>query len=40
MCMGCMGNADFLVTSGIVGAASLRVGLDGACPRSSAPPGR
>lgn len=26
MCMGCMANADFAVTSGILGAASLRVG--------------
>lgn len=25
MCTGCMGNADFLLTSGIVGAAGLRV---------------
>ena len=25
MCMGCASNADFLVTSGILGAASLRV---------------
>ncbi len=25
MCMGCMGNADFLLTGGIVGAASVRV---------------
>jgi hypothetical protein len=25
MCMGCATNADFLVTSGILGAASLRV---------------
>ena len=25
MCMGCMGNADFLLTGGILGAASLRV---------------
>jgi len=27
MCMGCMSNAEFLVASGVVGAASLRVGL-------------
>lgn len=27
MCMGCMANADFAVTSGILGAASVRVGL-------------
>ena len=26
MCMGCMANADFAVTSGLLGAASLRVG--------------
>jgi hypothetical protein len=25
MCMGCASNADFLVTSGVLGAASLRV---------------
>lgn len=27
MCMGCMANGDFLLTSGILGAASVRVGL-------------
>jgi hypothetical protein len=27
MCMGCMANADFAVTSGLLGAASLRVGV-------------
>ncbi len=27
MCMGCMSNADFLVTSGVMGMASLRIGL-------------
>jgi hypothetical protein len=27
MCMGCMSNADFLVTGGVLGAASVRVGL-------------
>jgi hypothetical protein len=27
MCMGCMTNADFVLTSGIVGAASIRVGV-------------
>lgn len=27
MCMGCMANADFALTSGILGAASVRVGL-------------
>lgn len=26
MCMGCMTSADFVVTSGVLGAASLRVG--------------
>jgi hypothetical protein len=26
MCMGCMANADFVMTSGILGAASMRVG--------------
>jgi hypothetical protein len=32
MCMGCMGNADFLLTGGIVGAASLRVAARSALP--------
>jgi hypothetical protein len=27
MCMGCMSNADFLVTGGMVGAAGVRVGV-------------
>ena len=27
MCMGCMGNADLLLTSGILGAAGARIGL-------------
>lgn len=27
MCMGCMNNADFLISGGMVGAASLRVGV-------------
>jgi hypothetical protein len=36
MCMGCMANADFAVTSGILGAASLRVGVRRFLP--SAPP--
>lgn len=27
MCMQCMANGDFLLTSGILGAASVRVGL-------------
>lgn len=26
MCMGCMSNADFVLTSGILGAASVRAG--------------
>jgi hypothetical protein len=32
MCMGCMANADFMLTSGIVGAASLRVAARSALP--------
>lgn len=27
MCMGCMSNADFLVTGGVMSIASLRIGL-------------
>ena len=27
VCMGCMANGEFVLTSGILGAASLRVGL-------------
>lgn len=27
MCMGCMANADFALTSGVLGAAAARVGL-------------
>lgn len=34
MCMGCMSNADFVVTSGILGAASLRVGARQLLPRA------
>jgi hypothetical protein len=34
MCMGCMTNADFVVTSGILGAASMRVGARRFLPRA------
>jgi hypothetical protein len=34
MCMGCMSNADFVVTSGLLGAASLRVGARQLLPRA------
>lgn len=34
MCMGCMSNADFVVTGGLLGAASLRVGARQLLPRA------
>jgi len=34
MCTGCMANADFVLTGGILGAASLRVGARQLLPRS------
>jgi hypothetical protein len=34
MCMGCMTNADFVLTSGMLGAASIRVGARRFLPRS------
>lgn len=34
MCMGCMANADFVVTGGILGAASVRVGARRLLPRA------
>jgi hypothetical protein len=34
MCMGCMANADFVLTSGVLGAAGLRVGARQLLPRS------
>lgn len=34
MCMGCMSNADFVVTSGILGAASIRIGARQLLPRA------
>lgn len=34
MCTGCIANADFVLTSGILGAASLRVGARQLLPRA------
>jgi hypothetical protein len=34
MCMGCMTNADFVLTSGVLGAASMRVGVRRFLPRA------
>lgn len=34
MCMGCMASADFVVTGGLLGAASLRVGARQLLPRT------
>jgi hypothetical protein len=34
MCMGCMTNADFVLTSGMLGAASIRVGARRFLPRA------
>jgi hypothetical protein len=34
MCMGCMTSADFVLTSGIIGAASVRVGARQLLPRA------
>lgn len=34
MCMGCMTNADFVLTSGLLGAASMRVGARRFLPRA------
>lgn len=40
MCTGCVANADFVLTSGILGAASLRAGARQLLPRSSRRPRR
>lgn len=34
MCTGCIANADFVLTSGILGAASLRIGARQLLPRA------
>lgn len=40
MCMGCMANADFVLTSGILGAASMRVGARRFLPGGFRRPGK